>query len=525
MRASSVLFVIAAASTTFLGCVLPKAPASAEGAEGAAAGNADASAGTDGAGPTSAEGKCPALAMPTAAATSYVDARGTGSEDGSKAAPFRSLTKALENAPAKGIIWVAAGSYRENLVAPNKSLTIVGGFAAGFASRTDACATVIEAADAAKPVVTAPPDVESFGLDGLTLQKGSRGLQAESDGGPTQGTFTIANAVFADNGKVDAEGGGASFDRVHAKISGSVFRNNRASKGAAVAAVGDVTVRIEGSVFERNIGHADHGGALYLGTRSAVITRSTFRSNEIGKSLGYGWGGAIIVFGNGAQPVKADLSYNVFTDNLASVGGAVFVDDGASVTMSHDLVYRNRAYRENGVARGGAIYVDGLGGKTEGSTLVADHLTVAFNAYDETGAPAAATRGGGVYMESYSKATFTNSIFWKNGDEALFGDPTCSLDVRYAVAPSTCAGGVKCTIAAGVFEPAEIHFVDEARNDYHEKSTAGHFARDAWVKDPVTSPAIDKADPAAAGDAEPMPNGGRANLGAYGHTGEASKSP
>lgn len=525
MRASSVLFVIATASTTFLGCVLPKAPAAAEGAEGAAAGNADASAGTDGAGPTSAEGKCPVLAMPTAAATSYVDARGSGSEDGTKASPFRSLAKALVNAPAKAVIWVAAGSYRENLVVPDKDLTIRGGFAAGFASRTDACATIIEAADPAKPVVTAPADVQSLGLDGLTLQKGSRGLQAESDGGPTKGTFTIANAIFADNGKVDAEGGGASFDRVHANVSGSVFRNNRASKGAAVAAVGDVSLRIEGSVFERNIGHADHGGALYLGTRSATIARSTFRGNEIGKDVGYGWGGAIIVFGNGAQPVKADLSYNVFTDNLASVGGAVFVDDGASVTMSHDLVYRNRAYRENGVARGAAIYVDGLGGPAEGSTLLADHLTVAFNAYDETGAPAASARGGGVYMESYSTATFTNSIFWKNGDEALFGDATCSIKVSYAIAPSACAGGAACTIGTGVFEPTEVHFVDEAHNDYHEKSTAGHFARDAWVKDPVTSPAIDKADPAKGGDTEPMPNGGRANLGAYGHTGEASKSP
>ncbi len=525
MRTSSVFFVIAATSTLFWGCALPKDPAAAEGPGRAATGNADASAGTDGAGPASADVKCPALTMPTAAATSYVDARGAGSEDGSKASPFRTLAKALASAPAKGVIWVAAGSYRENLVAPNKDLTIVGGFATGFASRTDACATVLEAADAEKPVVMAPADVQSLGLDGLTLQKGSRGLQAESDGGGAQGTFTISNAVFADNGKVDAEGGGASFDRVHGTIVGSVFRNNRASKGAAVAAVGDVTVRIEGSVFERNIGHADHGGALYLGTRTATITRSTFRGNETGKDLGYGWGGAIIVFGNGAQPVKADLSYNVFTDNLASVGGAVFVDDGASVTMSHDLVYRNRAYRENGVARGAAIYVDGLGGPSEGSTLVADHLTVAFNAYDETGAPAASSRGGGVYMESYSKATFTNSIFWKNGDEALFGDPTCAIQVSYAVAPNTCAGGAACTIGAGVFEPAEIHFVDEAKNDYHEKSTAGHFAKGAWVNDAVTSPAIDKADPAAGGDTEPMPNGGRANLGVYGRTGEASKSP
>ena len=525
MRASSVSVLIAVTSAMFLGCTLTRAPASPEGADGSATGSADAGAGGDAAGPNTIDVKCPTLAMPTGSATAYVDGRSAGSEDGSKASPFRTLAKALATAPPNGVVWVAAGSYRENLVAPDKGLTIVGGFTPGFASRTDACATVVEAADAKKPVITAPAGVEGLGLDGLTVQKGSRGLQAESDGGPTQGTFTIANAVFADNGTVDGEGGGVSFDRVHGRISGSVFRNNRASKGAAIAAAGDVTLRIEGSTFERNVGHSDHGGALYLGTRSATITRNTFRSNEIGKDVGYGWGGGVILYGNGAQPVKGDLSYNVFTDNLASVGAAVFVDDGASVTMSHDLIFRNRAYRENGVARGAAIYVDGLGGPTEGSTLVADHLTVAFNAYDETGAPAGSSRGGGVYMESYSKATFTNSIFWKNGEEPLFGDPTCALDVRYSVAPSSCGGGAACSVGAGVFEPTEIHFVDEARNDYHEKSTAGHFAGGAWVKDAVTSPAIDKADPAKGGDTEPMPNGGRANLGAYGHTGEASKSP
>ena len=47
----------------------------------------------------------------------------------------------------------------------------------------------------------------------------------------------------------------------------------------------------------------------------------------------------------------------------------------------------------------------------------------------------------------------------------------------------------------------------------------------AWVVDTVTSPAIDKADPASGAAAEPAPNGGRANLGIYGRTGEASKSP
>jgi hypothetical protein len=40
----------------------------------------------------------------------------------------------------------------------------------------------------------------------------------------------------------------------------------------------------------------------------------------------------------------------------------------------------------------------------------------------------------------------------------------------------------------------------------------------------VHSPAIDAGDPAAPFAAESQPNGGRANLGAYGNTAEASRS-
>lgn len=489
----------------------------------ASAGDGQRPIGPGGSGPSVIDLKCPSLTMP-AAATVYVDGAAAGAEAGTKAAPFRTLGTALQNAPAKGVIWIAAGTYEENVAIPNKDLALYGGFAAGFGSRTDACATILQAANGSQPVLTASAAVKSFALDGLTVQKGARGLSVDGDSS-VKATFTISNAVFADNGQTGVESGGAQFDRVNATITRSVFRDNRASKGAALGCFGDVTLTIEQSLFERNIGYSDHGGALYLSTKAATIARSTFRSNEIGKGVGYGWGGAVIVFKSGAAPVRADFAYNVFTDNLAGVGGAVFVDDGASITMSHDLVYRNRSYLENGVARGGAIYVDGLGGPSQGSTFVADHVTVASNALDPGGKPAAATRGVGVFVENYSKATFANSIFWNNGGDTLFADGTSVIAVSYAVSPSACAGGGACTIGAGVFEPPDVHFVDDAAGDFHVRSTAGHFDKGAWVVDAVTSPAIDKADPASGAGDEAAPNGGRANLGAYGRTSEASKSP
>ena len=466
---------------------------------------------------------CPPLSMPVAAGTVFVDAAVAGG-NGSQRAPFESVAQAFASAGPNGVIYVAAGTYKQSLDIPDKNLTLYGGFASGFGSRTDACATILEPTDASQTVLEASSNVQSFGLDGVTVQHGSRGLTVEGD--PMVGAmYTIASSVFADNGKPDAVGGGAYLDRVSAKISRTAFRGNRAEKGAAIAHGGDdATIVIEESVFDHNIGYSDHGGALYLSPKTGTIIRNTFRGNEIGKTAGYGWGGAVIIYKAGAAPVTTDFAYNVFTDNLASVGGAVFIDDGATATMSHDLLYRNRSIAENGVARGAALYVDGLGGPGQGSRLVADHLTVANNNLGEDGAVSLA-RGGGVYLETYSTATFTSSIFWNNGDEALFGDPTCSISVSYAIAPSSCSGVSTCTIGSGVFQPAAVEFVDEAANDYHEKSTAGHFSNGTWVIDNVSSPAIDKAEPAATVAAEPTPNGNRANLGVYGQTAEASKSP
>jgi len=63
--------------------------------------------------------------------------------------------------------------------------------------------------------------------------------------------------------------------------------------------------------------------------------------------------------------------------------------------------------------------------------------------------------------------------------------------------------------------------------DYHLKSRAGRWdsASKSWVKDNVTSPCIDGGDPNTSVGDEPSPNGGRINMGAYGGTAEAGKSP
>jgi hypothetical protein len=63
--------------------------------------------------------------------------------------------------------------------------------------------------------------------------------------------------------------------------------------------------------------------------------------------------------------------------------------------------------------------------------------------------------------------------------------------------------------------------------DYHLRSQTGRWDPDAqvWVEDDVTSPCIDHGDRVSPVGGEPAPNGGIIDMGVYGGTGEASKSP
>jgi hypothetical protein len=70
-------------------------------------------------------------------------------------------------------------------------------------------------------------------------------------------------------------------------------------------------------------------------------------------------------------------------------------------------------------------------------------------------------------------------------------------------------------------------FVDAANGDYHLMSQSGRWnpASESWIMDDVTSPCIDAGDPGTSVGLEPSPNGGIINMGAYGGTAQASKSP
>jgi parallel beta-helix repeat protein len=134
-----------------------------------------------------------------------------------------------------------------------------------------------------------------------------------------------------------------------------------------------------------------------------------------------------------------------------------------------------------------------------GSAPTISNLTVVDNKY-------------GIEAYAGSEPDISNTIFWNNTDGDLFG----------------CRASYSCMERGGEGNiNADPLFVDPDSGDYHLRSERGRYwpEHDVWVLDEITSPCVDGGDPTADYSGEPMPNGGRINMGAYGGTPEASLSP
>jgi hypothetical protein len=149
-------------------------------------------------------------------------------------------------------------------------------------------------------------------------------------------------------------------------------------------------------------------------------------------------------------------------------------------------------------------------------------------------------QGAAVVLQD-SDATITNSILWGNSPTAVLVLGTSAPSLRYCDVPGSWpevgdfdadplfvrpGHWARASDPNVVVDPDDPHAVWVA-GDYHLQSQAGRWDAQAqtWIQDGTTSPCIDAGDPLSPAGSEPDPNGGVVNMGAYGGTGEASKSP
>ncbi|MGV8039156.1 MAG: right-handed parallel beta-helix repeat-containing protein [Thermoanaerobaculaceae bacterium] len=453
------------------------------------------------------------------AATWCVDGRNlSGVTDGSAARPFVTVQAAVDAAAAGDTVAVAVGHYREAVHVHGKGLRLLGGYVGAtsyggtttgdFSTRTDdPSATRIEGVRTA-PVVRLT-DAPASTLDGFRLTGGQRGVLVDGEAWPSVvADVVIAHNLVESNGVTTEHGGGIHALGQRLRIVGNTVRANVGANGAGIYLHHCSDVLVDGNTVESNLGHNDHGGGLLL-NGSGTVSRNVFRANRIGETVGYGWGGGVLVVEAHAAP--ALLRGNLYTDNYApGAGGAVFVDEGATATLDHELIVGNRCRGE-----GGGVYVDASwDGRRSRATIVS--CTIADNVADVWPGT-----GAGIYVQG-SDVVLRDSIVW--GNTGLGGpDDFAVVDGGTLVATYTLSREGLPGIGNLSADPL---FTDPAGGDYHLRSRAGRWnpVLSTWVVDPQSSPGIDAGDPTQPFALEPEPNGGRVNLGFEGNTVEASKT-
>jgi parallel beta-helix repeat protein len=224
----------------------------------------------------------------------------------------------------------------------------------------------------------------------------------------------------------------------------------------------------------------------------------TFSDGEDANSVLAGFtitGGKRGIYCSGSSPTITNC--NVMMNGIADIGAGMYIENGSSPTLVNCTFSDNSA----SMMGGGIQNVD--------SNPILTNCTFSGNS--------AAYFGGGIYCAGGSPV-LTNCILWGNTPDEIsmfIGTP--------AITYSNIQGGFN---GEGNIDVDPL-FADAANGDYHLKSQAGRWnpATKSWVIDNVTSPCIDAGDPSTLVDSEPSPNGAIINMGAYGGTSEASKSP
>jgi len=223
-------------------------------------------------------------------------------------------------------------------------------------------------------------------------------------------------------------------------------------------------------------------------------------------------------------PVECKGSSPTITKNRFFSNGYIISWDDASPTISYNTFYSD------------SFGISGCNG------LIIHNLFSGCRIYQCDGVIANnIIKGCNINAVEKCNGTIINNTIVNNNDSGLFD---CRAVVKNnIIAYNKCGIRFTCSnsynniwsnktsnfsdgAAAGVGDiSTDPLFVSS--NDYHLKSHAGRWdiETSSWVIDDANSRCIDAGDPSDSVGVEPNPNCGRINMGAYGGTAEASKSP
>ncbi len=343
------------------------------------------------------------------------------------------------------------------------------------------------------------------------------------------GSISLTNCVFTGN---RAEHGGGVYNSGSVDMTNCQFIRNSASRGGGIYNYGNnPELIITNCTFINN--SASRGGGMYSNSGNPKLSGCRFIGNNARET-----GGGL----DSRDDSNSMLIDCVLIGNSSNgFGGGV----AGSNTIYNCVISSNFAVKDGGAIHGGGEFINCtiIGNKAggDGGGIYTQEVTTIVNSilYDNK-----ALIGNQIYLGSNiipagrsGTAIITPSaltIGYSNvqgGEEQVFLDTDCTLiwkpnnlevDPLFAY-PGYWADADDPNVVADPNDPNAV-WID---GDYHLKSQAGRWDPNSqsWLIDDVTSPCIDAGDPNNPIGHEPFPNGGIINMGAYGGTAEASKSP
>jgi len=419
-------------------------------------------------------------------------------ENGSSKHPFDMIQKGINVALNGDTVRVLVGTYNESINLRGKNITVT---STGPQDVRVVDKTVIDGMKSS--VVTfISGENQNCLLTGFTLT-GGNGSEVEFAGIPD---VLAGGAIFCvDSSPIISY---CTITRNKTELGGGIYASN---SGMTIA---DCTITT-------NVAAAHHGGGIYIADRSTPQIKDCSIMSNIAESNG---GGIASQTGSSALIVG-----NKVFDNEASSGGGIYIDNSHSTRLSNNLIYGNRS-----IGTSAGPYYNG-GGAIElwGAPILCENCVFFGNS--------AVVEGGAIQCSYTSDARLSNCIFWDNSAPAgpsiylryTQGSVTypSTMTVSYSDVHKGMAGIVVETGCTLTYGPDNIDveplFVDPANGDFHLQSRYGHWdvSSQSWVNDKYTSKCIDGGDPSSVWTAELWPHGERINMGAYGGTPEASKSP
>jgi hypothetical protein len=332
------------------------------------------------------------------------------------------------------------------------------------------------------------PELDSDPFDMYRLQRG--GGMYNYEGSPT-----LTNCTFIGNSANDGAGiynkGGSLI------LTNCAFSGNEAMGGGGMLNE-EGTLILNNCTFSNNLGFG--GGGIVNDQGSSILTNCTFSRNSDGA-----------VWNSRGSVALSDCTFSGNTRCVSNHGGnmtltnCIFSGNYMGVILSWDdpnsgSILTNCTFSGNHNDFGGVISYQG---DDPNSGPVLTNCILWDNAPNE--------------IPQTSTVTYSNIQGGWAGDGNISEDPLFANPGYWA----------------DVNDPNIV--VDEpdfwnsiwVEGDYHLKSQAGRFdpTTQSWTEDDVTSPCIDAGDPFSPVMYEPHPHGCIINMGAYGGTEQASKSP